>query len=65
MKNKEMVEKKYGFSNRSVSVYFDASFAMLQDLVDKENTILITDENIFANQSGKVFRLEDDRYTSG
>jgi len=53
MKNKEMVEKKYGFSNRSVSVYFDTSFAMLQDLVDKENTILITDENIFASQSEK------------
>ncbi|HSN09412.1 MAG TPA: 3-dehydroquinate synthase family protein, partial [Hanamia sp.] len=53
MKNKEMVEKKYRFSDRSVSVYFDAGFAMLQDLVVKENTILITDENIFASQSEK------------
>jgi 3-dehydroquinate synthase len=53
MKNKEMVEKKYRFSDKSVSVYFDANFAMLYDLVKKENTILITDENIFAKQYEK------------
>lgn len=53
MKNKEMVEKEYRFSDRSVSVYFDTSFGMLQDMVDKENTILITDENIFAKQTEK------------
>ncbi len=53
MKNKEMIEKKYRFSDKSVSVYFDANFAILQNLVEKENTILVTDENIFATQSEK------------
>lgn len=51
MKNKDMMEEKYQFSDKSLSVYFDANFQMLEDIVDKENTILITDENVFANQS--------------
>lgn len=46
-----MIEKKYQFTKESVSVYFDADFRVLQEMVDKENTILITDENIFSSQS--------------
>lgn len=46
-----MIEKKYQFSDRPLNVYFDADFKMLEEILDKENTILITDENIFANQS--------------
>lgn len=53
MKPKEIMEKKYQFSGKSISGYFDADFAMLEDLVNKENAILITDENIFAKQSEK------------
>lgn len=53
MKNKEMLSKKYQFSNKIVDAYFDADFAILQGLVEKENAILITDENIFAKQKEK------------
>ena len=51
MKHKEMIEKKYQFSAKSINGYFNADFAMLENLVNKENAILITDENIFAKQS--------------
>ena len=47
MKNKEMIAKKYTFSGKTIDAYFNANFILLEDLVDKTNTILITDENIF------------------
>ena len=53
MKHKEMIEKKYQFSGKSINAYFDADFSIMEDLVDKKNSILITDENIFAKQSEK------------
>ena len=53
MKNKEMVAKKYEFSGKTISCYFNADFAQIEDLAGKENTILITDENVFAKQPGK------------
>jgi len=53
MKHKAMIEKKYQFSGKSINGYFDADFSILEDLLNKENTILITDENIFAKQAGK------------
>ena len=53
MKHKKMIEKKYQFSGKSIKGYFDADFSIIENLVDKENTVLITDENIFAKQSEK------------
>ena len=53
MKNKEMLSKKYRFSEKIVDVYFDREFTMLENLVKKENAILITDENVFAKQKEK------------
>jgi len=53
MKNKEMLSKKYHFSGKIVDVYFDADFTILENLVEKENAVLITDENIFAKQEEK------------
>lgn len=53
MKNKEMVAKKYQFSGKSINGYFGESFTILEELVNKDNTIIITDENIFAKQSQK------------
>ena len=41
------------FSEKRVSYYFDAGFSYLEQIVPKEQTILITDENVFANQSAK------------
>lgn len=53
MKNKEMLSKKYRFSEKIVDAYFDADFTMLENVVKKESTILITDENVFARQKEK------------
>jgi 3-dehydroquinate synthase len=35
------------FSEKIVAYYFDASFLYLDELLDRENTVLITDENVF------------------
>jgi len=48
-----MVDKNYVFSEKAVSVYFDADFSELENHVDKENSVLITDENVFEKQSAK------------
>ncbi len=50
MKNKT-IEKKFQFSGQSINGYFDADFSGIDGLTDKEKTIIITDENIFAKQS--------------
>ena len=41
------------FSDKKVCYYFDADFAYLEQIVSKDNTILITDKNVFAAQSSK------------
>lgn len=48
-----MNEKLYQFSEKKVSVYFDSHFRMLEEIVDKENAIVIADENIFSHQAEK------------
>ena len=53
MTNNDMVTKKYSFSNKSIDCFFNAKFSMLKELVNKENTFLITDENVFAKQADK------------
>ena len=53
MINKKMNSKKYRFSGKTIECFFDAEFAAIENLVKKENTIFITDENIFAKQSQK------------
>lgn len=42
-----MKELAYKFSAKTTKFYFDAQFSALEGLVDKDNTIIITDENIF------------------
>ena len=41
------------FSGKTVSYYFDADFSMLEQIVSKEKTVLVTDENVFAAQQKK------------
>lgn len=48
-----MIKQTYQFSGKTISGYFDADFSMIENLVKKENAILITDENIFAKQTEK------------
>ena len=39
---------EHNFSGKIVSYYFDAGFSLLEQIVSKEKTILVTDENVFA-----------------
>lgn len=48
-----MQKKTYQFSAKKVDYYFDADFAYLAKLVDKEYTVLVTDENIYRAQQKK------------
>ncbi|MDP4284227.1 MAG: 3-dehydroquinate synthase [Bacteroidota bacterium] len=53
MTNKKTTSKKYQFSGKTIECFFDAEFSEIENLVKRENTIFITDENIFAKQSEK------------
>ena len=43
-----MTTKKLSFSTKDVTYYFDAAFEHLEKLAPKENTFIITDENVFS-----------------
>lgn len=43
-------KNEYLFSDKRVTYYFDADFAYLEQLVPKDQAILITDENVFNSQ---------------
>jgi len=49
-----MTALKFTFSQASTRVYFDGSLAQLGKLVDKKNTVVITDENIAAAHAAKL-----------
>ena len=42
-----MKKISYTFSKSTTQFYFDADFSFLEKLVDKDNAVIITDENIF------------------
>ena len=42
-----MKKFSYTFSNKTTRFYFDADFSLLEKIVDKDNAIIITDDNIF------------------
>jgi 3-dehydroquinate synthase len=44
---------RYKFSNASTDVYFDASFTLLGKLLDKKNSIIITDEHLYKAHTAK------------
>ena len=48
-----MQKKSFRFSTASVDYYLDASFPQLKKLTDPHNTVLITDENVFAGHQKK------------
>lgn len=48
-----MQKKTYQFTAKKVDYYFDADFSYLAKLIDKEHTVLITDEHIFRAQAKK------------
>jgi len=67
-----MKKLQYKFSEKTTTYYFDAEFAYLEKLVDKQQTVLITDENIFRHhqkkfggwntiviKAGEAFKVQD------
>lgn len=48
-----MKKYSFSFSSSTVNYYFDAQFEQLQKLVPAEQTIILTDENIFARHKKK------------
>lgn len=48
-----MIKKTFSFTSASVDYYFNADFASLENLVPKENTVIVTDENINAKHQRK------------
>lgn len=42
-----MKKKKFSFSNSTVDYYFNADFSWLEKLVQKENAVIVTDENVY------------------
>ena len=49
-----MGQENYFFSSKKCTCYFNADFSSLEKLVSKENTVIITDENIVAHHSNKL-----------
>src|SRR6476660_6434841 len=48
-----MIKKVFQFSNSSSTYYFDTSFDHLEKLTSKDNTVIITDENVFQKNQKK------------
>lgn len=53
MTNKEIVPLQYNFSGKIVKAYFTAEFSLVDKLLENENVIFITDENLFKAHAGK------------
>ena len=48
-----MDKQQYKFSSKTVDCYFDTDFSFVEELVSKEKTVIITDENIASLYSDK------------
>jgi 3-dehydroquinate synthase len=48
-----MQKKTFRFSNSSVDYYFNSGLSQIRNLVDRNNSIFITDENVFAAHKKK------------
>ena len=51
-----MKVKTIQFNSSSTSFYFDASFDLLENITAKDNTVVITDENVFCGSNHKKFK---------
>ena len=49
-----MEKKKYAFSQKTTTYYFNSDFSYLDQIVDRELTVIITDENIFSLHKRKL-----------
>ena len=48
-----MTKKIFSFSSGKVNCYFDASFENAEKIFSRDNSILVTDEHIYAKHKGK------------
>ena len=48
MISKEILPQQYQFSGKKIDVFFDAEFSLIEDYLQKDKTIFITDENVYA-----------------
>ena len=48
-----MKKIKLDFSTSSTEYFFDASFDYLEKLTPKDNTVIVTDENVFSKNKRK------------
>jgi 3-dehydroquinate synthase len=48
-----MIKKSFSFSSSTVNYYFNADFNYLEQLVSKDNGVIVTDENVFAKHQKK------------
>jgi 3-dehydroquinate synthase len=53
MIKKESIGKKYAFSGKAIDCFFNAEFSLLDVILESEDVILITDENVFAKHATK------------
>ena len=48
MISKEILPQQYQFSGKKIDVFFDAEFSLIEAKLQKDKTIFITDENVYA-----------------
>ncbi len=60
-----MHKSEYTFSQKTVSCYFDADFAALQELVKDENVVIITDENVYRHHGDKLSKFPVIKFRAG
>jgi 3-dehydroquinate synthase len=53
MINKEVLPVQYKFSGKNTDCFFDADFSLIEKILQRDNAIFITDENIYAVHTGK------------
>ena len=53
MTNTEILPQQYKFSGKKIDCFFDADFSLLNEKLQKNATIFITDENIYAAHAEK------------
>ena len=53
MISKEVLPQQYKFSGKKIDVFFDGDFSLIETKLQKNNTIFITDENIYTAHEQK------------
>lgn len=53
MISKEILPQLYKFSGKKIDVFFDADFSLIEAKLQKDKTIFITDENVYAAHEEK------------